>query len=125
MNIKNKEKGFTLIEVMMALIVFSIGTAAVITLQISAVNSNFNSYRLQVANNALNNRIERLLSMDYEEVDSQAEEQPDLSNPEFSTVWNVAENFPEPGIKSVDVTVKWSRGTTSHSLDCRFYKKKY
>jgi len=120
-----KRNGFTLIEVMMALIVFSIGITAVLKLQISAVNANYNSYYLQTANNAMNNRIEKLLSQDYEDIVSQQEEEPDFSNPDFKTAWTVTSDNPEPGIKQINVTVKWKKTLQKHTLDYMLYKKEY
>ncbi|MDY0132897.1 MAG: prepilin-type N-terminal cleavage/methylation domain-containing protein [Desulforegulaceae bacterium] len=120
-----KEKGFTLIEVMVALIIFSIGIIAVITLQISAVKANSNSYYYDLAINSMNNRIEKIIAQNYENLVSQPKEIPDFSNPQFMASWKVTGDSPEPGIKQIDIVVKWTKDSKKHELVHRFYKKEY
>jgi prepilin-type N-terminal cleavage/methylation domain-containing protein len=119
------EKGFTLIEVMMALIIFSIGITAVLTLQLSAVNGNLSSYYLQGANNALNNSIERIMDQDYDKVKPQEAGLEDISSPLFLCSWEVTENFPEAGIKKVDIKVDWTKNSKDHQIDYTFYKREF
>lgn len=119
------KKGFTLIEVMMALALFSIGITAVLTLQVSAVKTNLSSYYLQSANNALNNRIEQIYDEDYSKTATDESGVPDISNPLFLTSCKVTENSPEPDIKKIDIKVDWTRGSKKHHIDYTFYKKRF
>ncbi|MCB9480962.1 MAG: prepilin-type N-terminal cleavage/methylation domain-containing protein [Desulfobacteraceae bacterium] len=119
------EKGFTLIEVMMALVMFSMGISAVLTLQVSAVKTNLSSYYLQGASNALNNSIERIIDNEYDKVTSDESGIADFSNPVFLTSWKVTEDFPEENIKKIDIAVKWTKGSKDHHIDYTFYKKKF
>jgi prepilin-type N-terminal cleavage/methylation domain-containing protein len=119
------QKGFTLIEVMMALVMFSIGITAVLTLQITAVKTNLSSYYIQGANNALNNRIEKLINEPYENVKTEKTGQLDISSPLFSTSWEVTKNCPEPEIKKIDISVQWKRGSKNHHIDYFVYKKNF
>jgi prepilin-type N-terminal cleavage/methylation domain-containing protein len=63
--LKDREKGFTLLEVMAAITILTIGLLAVATMQSSAIRTNFKGYRLMEATNLAQDRIEYLLSQPY------------------------------------------------------------
>jgi prepilin-type N-terminal cleavage/methylation domain-containing protein len=63
--LKEREKGFTLLEVMAAITILTIGLFAVATMQSSAIRANFRGYRVMEATNLAQDRIEHLISQPY------------------------------------------------------------
>ena len=67
-NMNNNESGFTLIEIMIALVVFSIGMLAMGTLQISSINGNSGANRLTDVGTIASSQVERLNQVDFTDV---------------------------------------------------------
>lgn len=61
------EKGFTLIESLIALFIFTIGILALNQLQVMAINSNSDASGLTGASNWAAGQIENILSLDYDD----------------------------------------------------------
>jgi type IV pilus modification protein PilV len=59
------QDAFSLIEVLIAIAIFSIGMLAVVSLQISSMNLNASSRRLTEATALASERMERLLALPY------------------------------------------------------------
>lgn len=54
-------------EVMVATVVLSIGILSLYTMQMTAIKANASAYKLTASSNAASDRIERLLSLDYDD----------------------------------------------------------
>lgn len=63
--VKNNQTGFTLVEVIIALLVFSVGVLAVLSMKTKAVINNGVSRQQSVASELCVNVIERLIMCDY------------------------------------------------------------
>ena len=59
------KKGFTLVEIMIALTIFSMGILGVAVMQISAIKGNASSSRLTTASAVAQGRMEELLALNY------------------------------------------------------------
>lgn len=68
MNLKNtnNEEGFTLLEVLVALVIFAVGILGVYTMQISSIRGNSKGRQVSEATNDGADRIEQLLAWDYD-----------------------------------------------------------
>ena len=62
---KNGQKGFTLMEVMIALSIFAVGILGVFSMQISAINSNANARRVTEDATLAMDKVEELLALPY------------------------------------------------------------
>lgn len=62
------ENGFTLIEALVAVVVFSIGLAAFFTMQTTVIKGNSTASGLTTASTWAADRVERLLAMDYDDI---------------------------------------------------------
>jgi type IV pilus assembly protein PilV len=115
--------GFTLIEVLITLVVFAVGILGLALMQLSAIKGNSVANRVTQASTLASDQIERIMTWDY--ADGRLDEDNDntytLSNGDdetfdgheadpsgnYDAFWNVQENTPETGSKTVDVTVIW------------------
>jgi type IV pilus modification protein PilV len=102
------EKGFTIIEVLIAVSILAIGILAVSTMQVSSIRGNaFASRQTEGATIALD-RMEKLMSLSYENTDLAGGSHSDPSPPNgYSVVWDVENDSPLDNTKRVIVTVMW------------------
>ena len=120
-------QGFTLIEVLMAMAIFSIGILAVFSMQISAITSNSRARNSTTVLTIAKDRVEELIELPYDHADLAGAPAPGslhaptagadlIDNDEdgqideageggqISITWTVIEDQPLPGAKSVSVT---------------------
>jgi prepilin-type N-terminal cleavage/methylation domain-containing protein len=113
--------GFTLIEVMIAMVIFSIGILGVAKMQISAINGNAAALKISEKFSLASNRIERLMSLPYTHSDldrTQGTPRTPTVQPlsGYALSWTVEDNTDDLTIpvdaKRVIVTVIPNRGET-------------
>jgi len=61
------KKGFTLVELLIALVVFAIGILGVATMQTTSIKGNSKGRQISEASNIAADRIEMFLSLDYDD----------------------------------------------------------
>jgi type IV pilus assembly protein PilV len=110
------DDGFTLIEVMIALVVMSIGLTALAAVQISAIQGNAFSKRMTTAVSIADEKMEQIKSNLYTEIVSESSSQITQSNLNFTRQVTVTNNSPLTNTKTINVTVSWSEGSKSHSV---------
>ena len=105
-NSKTDERGFSLIEVMIALAIFSIGILGVASMQILSVNYNSHARRTTEGTSLGVERMERLMTLPYADADLN-----DTTNPHtvtsgiYNITWNVTDNTDN---KIINMTVSWT-----------------
>jgi prepilin-type N-terminal cleavage/methylation domain-containing protein len=105
---KLNNKGFTLIEVLIALAIFSIGILGVATLQISSVNYNSYARRVTDATTRGVETMETLMILPYDADELNPDANPHEIADELYTVnWNVTQD-PDLALKTINMTVTWS-----------------
>jgi len=94
------DRGFTLLEVIIALAIFSVGIMAVASLQVSSTNGDTRARLATEAATAAHDQAEKLLSMNYD---------PDSPTVEFfDTLQSGYQNFPTDRETTVGIyTVDW------------------
>jgi type IV pilus assembly protein PilV len=110
------EEGFTLIEIMIALVVMSIGLTALAAVQISAIRGNAFSKRMTTAVSIADETLEQIKSMPYVDIVSVSSTQTTQSDMNFTRQVTVTNNIPLANTKTINVTVNWSEGSKSHSV---------
>lgn len=111
--------GFTLVEVMVALVVFAIGVLAMATLIPFGTRSATKSGESTRASEIASSAMERLLDTPYSDPDLAAGGHTDPSNPypgSYHVTWNVEDNQPDSLCKRITITVKWPLATSNTSL---------
>jgi type IV pilus assembly protein PilV len=114
-NLKSKinDKGFTLIETLIAISIFIIGFLAVSALQISASKSNRTASETTVAVNLASDQIERLMGLSFDDPLVDPASNPHLDNQgKYNIQWVVKNtDLNADGIddaKTVNLTVSWT-----------------
>lgn len=118
----NSQIGMSLVEVLVAIVLFSIGSLMVLTMTTSSLRANSNSHAIDESVNLGRVNMERLLSLDYTNGDLQdtnadgaagllsadvANADHNSSSGRYRVVWNVANNTPVNGTKTLAVIVSW------------------
>ena len=104
---KRGQRGFTLIEVLIAMAIFSLGMLAVGTLQITSTNSNASARIHTEEYTWVVDRIERLTGLDYDHADLTAGDHSDVRG-SYNITWTVVDETPVAGAKRIAVTADGS-----------------
>ncbi len=106
MKIISNEKGFTLIEVVIALGVFAIGIISFLVMQMSGIKGNATANSITSASVFAGDRIEQILAMDYEDPDldpgTHSQTSPDGT---YTITWTVEDDTPMDLTKKVQIQV--------------------
>jgi type IV pilus assembly protein PilV len=85
-------RGFTLIEVLMVMAIFSIGMLAVASMQMTSVSSNAAARRVSEKTTLAENQIERLLKLPYDHNDLDPAQNPhETTQGAYAVNWNVTD----------------------------------
>ncbi len=107
---RHHQHGFTLIEVLVALVVLSIGMLGVSRITVSTVSVHTANERLAKASALLQDRMEHIKQSGYAGSATVSSTEAYGSIPQYSIykrVTSVAANTPATNIKTVTVTVFW------------------
>ena len=106
---QGNESGFTLIEAMIALLVFSVGILAVATLQSTSIDANMLAQQTTVGAAAAASVIEDLNPMDYIKAAELSNGDHNLPNiDQYSISYNVTRNAIINNTMLVLVTINWT-----------------
>jgi type IV pilus assembly protein PilV len=106
---RRREQGFSLIEVLVSMLILSIGLMAVASMQINAGRSDIRSMGMTKGGALAHGKMEELIGRPYEHADLVAGAHPWEFREEYSLGWEVVDNTPIPNVKTVTVTVEWDR----------------
>ena len=103
MRMKNTEaEGFSIIECLIALSIFTIGILAVATLVLSSIGENASARRITEATALAEARLEQLMALPYSDIVADQETQG-----AYTVGWEVIEGDIVAETKSIIVTVSW------------------
>jgi len=109
-----EEKGFSLLEVLVAISVLSIGILAVASMQIGAIQGNSFAGHVTEGTTWAQDKLEELMALPYEDpwleaagnppgLDSAGNTHEEVNSP-YTIRWNVTDNDPLPNTKLITVT---------------------
>ncbi|UCE55634.1 MAG: prepilin-type N-terminal cleavage/methylation domain-containing protein [Desulfobacterales bacterium] len=110
-NQKEWRRGFSLIEVVIALSVFSIGILAIATLVISSIDENASARRVTEATALAEDRLERMMALSYENINDG-----ESTEGAYTVSWDVAEDVMVEQTKSITITVTWRYHGSAHKV---------
>lgn len=134
MNDIHNTDGFTLIEVLIAMVILSIGILTLYTMQIGAIKGNSKARTLTEIANIAQNQMEQILTDDFADVQNTTV---GGTPPVNSINWTVTEwrtdgvdndgdgkkdEFDERGVKNVNLTVQYKEGNSVKTSTYQFIK---
>lgn len=142
---KTSDSGFTLIEVIIALAILTIGILSVNAMQVVSVRGNNTANRLTTAATWATDRAEVLFNKEYDDPDlnddgggaanglaglndatAATADGNDVSpDGEYTIFWNIAENEPLPNLKTINVIVVRNDLGTQKTLTLSHMKSKF
>ncbi len=102
-SIHQSSRGFTLIEVLIAIVVFSIGLLALSALHTSAIRGNSSAYGLTDTTLAASSRLESILAADYSD-SSLSPGAHSVQDGIYSITYSVNETIPNM-VKKIDLNI--------------------
>lgn len=142
----NSNEGFSLIEVIVALAILTIGILAVNAMQTVSIRGNSTANGITTSSNWATDRIEQIFGMDYEDLidtdgdlaagldDKKPTVAADTSTADYTwtspdtnytILWNVAEEFPMPNIRTIHIIVNRNDRDTQKSVTLRYKKARF
>jgi prepilin-type N-terminal cleavage/methylation domain-containing protein len=117
---KINDRGFTMIEILMALAVFSIGILGVASMQILSVNYNGYARRTTEATTIVSELIERTMTLPYDSNDLDPANNPQqVVSGIYTVTWNVTDNVDN---KTVNMTISWPERSVTKSIALSYIK---
>jgi len=113
---KSSIAGFSFIDVMLALVVLTIGVLALADLQIIASRGNTSSKNTTAAISVAEKKLEAIRNVVYANIAAEAPTQVTESGQTFTRQVTVATNSPMTNAKTVTVTVTWSDNAGTHTI---------
>ncbi len=127
--------GFTLIEVMMALVIFAFGILAVGLMQITAIQGNDTAFEFTEAMALGQGKIDTLTALPYDDpllADSDGDgtggdlglndntastaDGSETIDAKYTLFWNVAADQPVNSARKIRVIVQWNQGSTRRQV---------
>lgn len=116
-----REKGFSLIEVLIGIVVLTIGLLGMLSLLIGIINGNKFSRDMTTATVLAKNKLEQIESLGYYGISStdtvESENYGSISNyPAFKRTTSIDTDNPASNMKKVAITVYWDSDAHSCAL---------
>ena len=98
------EKGFTLVEILVAIAILAFGILAIASMQSASLRSTQHSYNVTEGTTWAQDRIEQLMTLPYNQINTGQ----DASDPYYTIDWTVVSGSPVANTKSITVSVSWT-----------------
>ena len=130
----SEEKGFSLVEMMVAVCIMAIAFAGLATMEVACINGNSIASNVTMGITLAQDKMEELNSVDYNDprvADVNASNNGDLRNTTnidfseldideegnpggmYTRIWNIADDVPTAGQKTIVVLVTWKNHTVT------------
>ena len=132
-NEQTAEAGFTLVEVIIAIFLLTVGILAMASMQATALQGNSFAGNISESNSLCQYKIEELMALPYDHADLEdlnagptTTAYVDPSPPEgYVITWEVDADNPVPDTKEIEVKVAWTQRGHDKETVFTSYKSKY
>jgi len=123
-NSVGNEKGFTMIEILIAVSIFAIGMLAVASMQVSGIHGNATANALTGAAAWAADRVESLLVRPYDHIDLDPAGSPYSGGTQgrYTISWTVQQDDVMPNTKTIIVNVSYSDRGKPKNVSLTYYK---
>jgi len=117
-NLRKDQKGFTLLEFLIAVMVLSIGLLGMASLTGAMINFNRTAYNSTKAVTLAEEKMEELRNLSYQSLLDESTSDSDTESI-FTRGWTLEFGEPDDGMTTITVTVTWTWKGTSKSIDIK------
>lgn len=111
-------RGFTLVEVLVAMTVLGVGILGCIALQTSAIATRAHAQHLTTAKELTSAQLDELLLTDRSTLSDGARETPiTMGGVSYTQDWVIVENSPAVGMKSIRLRTNWTEKDRVRSVE--------
>lgn len=123
--IVKESRGFTLIEMMIALFILSVGILGLLAVHATTTKTNFKANRMTVAATENSDRQEKLLAGGYDDAAFSPGAAAPIVDGRYTITWTVsAAGVPIPNVKTVTIKTAWKENGQDRSVEYIYYKAK-
>jgi len=106
---KTDVQGFTLIEVLIAMVILAVGILALIAMHVASIQGNATAKEMTEASALATDKLEELLAGPYKDIKDQTT--PEVVDGKYQMTWEItADQFGTVDTKTVFMKVKWFEG---------------
>ena len=128
MKVVTNQKGFTLLELLIALVILAIGLLGLAGLHIAAIQGNVSGFKLSAASAIAQERIEELKTMDTTSAALSVGDHADDGNVTvqgvtYSRNYTIQDNTPVTGTSTILFTISWVEPGTGTARSSRLFTR--
>ncbi|MBW1781906.1 MAG: type IV pilus modification protein PilV [Deltaproteobacteria bacterium] len=117
---RQKDNGFTLLEVLIAILVLSVGLLGMASLTVGIINANRFSNDTTTATTLAQDKMEDIRRVGYASAVSETKATMTSPNSDYKREVTVTDDSPATGMKSVSVKVYWGGGSKEdHNIELK------
>lgn len=127
MNHTSNQKGFTLLELLIALVILSIGLLGLAGLHIAAIRGNVSGFKISTATAIAQQRLEELKALDTTSTALAAGVYPDnnivVQGITYNRSYTVVDDTPVIGTSTLTITITWTDPTSGLTHTTRVFTR--
>jgi prepilin-type N-terminal cleavage/methylation domain-containing protein len=114
-----EQNGYSLVEILIAVTIFSIGILAVAGMQISSMYGNAFSRNTTGAVTIAQDRIEQTMDLSFDHADLSAGNYTETQGM-YNVAWTINDDVMAPNTKTIDVTLTWTQYGQPKTFQTRY-----
>jgi len=119
---KINDKGFTIIEVLIAMVIFAVGILGLTKMQITSINTNADAGRYTEGSTWGVSKIEDIIATAYDDATLNNGTTGTLTHGIYSVAWTITDSVPIPNVKNINIVVTWDVKGKTKSFTANYYK---